>query len=129
VSDEEPQMQGLDGLLSQAMEMQQQLMAAQAEAAEQEVEGVSGGGVVSVVVTGGMEFRSVRIAPEAVDPADVDLLQDLVLAALHDAMARVQDLQSQSLGGLEGLLGGGGLDEMLGLGAPAADDDDATDEV
>jgi len=107
----------LEGLLSQAMEMQQQLMDAQAAAAEQEVEGVAGGGAVSVRVTGGMEFRAVRIDPAAVDPDDVEMLQDLVLAALLDATARVQELQAAGLGGLGDLIGGmGGTTGFPGLG-------------
>jgi nucleoid-associated protein EbfC len=105
---------GLDGLLSQAMEMQQQMMEAQAQAAQAVVEGQAGGGAVRVRVTGAMEFESVHIAPEAVDPDDVDLLQDLVLAALHDAVGQVNALQSESLGGLGDLLGGGGVGDLLG---------------
>lgn len=131
MSDESP-MPGLDALLSQAMEMQQQMMAAQAEAAGQEVIGASGGGAVEITVTGAMEFREVRIAAEAVDPDDVELLQDLVLAALHDAMAKVNDLQSESLGGFGEMLAGGGL-ATSGIGglfgepaieAVSLDDDD-----
>jgi nucleoid-associated protein EbfC len=102
----------MNDLLRQAQQMQEQLMAAQAEAAEQVVEGHAGGGVVRIAVTGGGEFQSVTIAPEAVDPDDVEMLQDLVLAAINDAMAKVQELQSSAmgnlgLGGLGGLLGGG----------------------
>ena len=104
-------MPDLSQLLEQAQAMQQQLMEAQAAAAEQVVEGVSGGGVVKVSVTGGMDFQSVTIDPTAVDPDDVEMLQDLVLAAIHDAVARVNELQQDSLGGLGGALGG-----MLGGG-------------
>lgn len=86
--------------------MQQQLMAAQAEAAEQEYEGASGGGAVRITVTGGMEFRSVKIRPDAVDPDDVEMLEDLVLAALHEAVHQVNAAQQQALGGLGGSLGG-----------------------
>jgi len=100
-------------LLQQAQEMQQQLVAAQAQAAEEEVEGQAGGGAVKVRVTGGMEFRSVRIAPEAVDPDDVEMLEDLVLAALHDAVAQAQELQQGALGAL-GSLGLGDLGGLLG---------------
>ncbi len=85
-------------------------MAAQAEAAEKVVEGQAGGGVVRVAVTGGMEFRSVTIDPAAVDPNDVDMLEDLVLAALHDAMAKVGEMQE----GLSSGLGLGGLGGLLG---------------
>ena len=96
----------LGALLQQAQQMQQQLMEAQAAAAEQVHEGVAGGGAVHITVTGGMEFRSVTIRPDAVDPNDVDMLQDLVLAALHDAVNKVNAAQQQALGGLGGALGG-----------------------
>lgn len=105
---------GLDfgALLEQASQMQSQMAEAQQEAAEQVVVGAAGGGVVRVEVTGGMEFRSVTISPEAVDPADVEMLQDLVLAALHDAVERVQALQAGTLGALD--LGGLDLGGLLG---------------
>ena len=96
----------LGQLLAQAQEMMQ----AQAEAAEQVVEGVAGGGAVKIQVTGGGDFQSVTIAAEAVDPDDVEMLQDLVLAALHDATAKVRQLQQGALGGMDlGGLGLGGL--------------------
>lgn len=123
----------MGSLLQSAMQMQQDLLAAQAEAADAVLEGVAGGGAVRIEVTGGLEFRSVTIDPEVVDPADVDLLQDLVLAALHDATARVQALQAQampSLGGLGGLgdLGDGGLDLGALFGGPVDDDEFEDDE-
>lgn len=102
---------GLD--FSSLLDSAQQMMAAQQEAAEQEVVGTSGGGKVTVTVTGGGEFRRVTIAPEVVDPTDVALLEDLILAALHDAMAQVNEAQASLLGGLD--LGGlGGLGGLLG---------------
>ena len=109
-----PKHPDINSLLQQAQKMQQQLMEAQAQAAEQVVEGVAGGGVVKVTVTGAMEFRSVSIDPAAVDPDDVEMLEDLVLAAIHDAMSKVQDLSQQAMGGLD--LGGlgGGLGGLLG---------------
>ena len=123
----------MGSLLQSAMQMQQDLLAAQAQAADAVLEGVAGGGAVRIEVTGGLEFRSVTIDPEVVDPADVDLLQDLVLAALHDATARVQALQAQampSLGGLGGLgdLGDGGLDLGALFGGPVDDDEFEDDE-
>jgi len=103
-----PKQPDMGDLLKQAQKMQEQLMEAQATAAEQVVEGQAGGGVVKVTVTGGMEFRSVTIDPDAVDPDDVAMLEDLVLAAIHDAVAKVNDLSQQAMGGLD--LGGlGGL--------------------
>lgn len=126
----------MGSLLQSAMQMQQDLLAAQAQAAEAVLEGVAGGGAVRIEVTGGLEFRSVTIDAEVVDPDDVDLLQDLVLAALHDATARVQALQAQampSLGGLGGLgglddLGDGGLDLGALFGGPVDEDDLEDDE-
>ena len=106
----------MNDLLKQAQQMQEQLMAAQAEAAEKVVEGHAGGGVVRIQVTGGMEFRSVTIDPKAVDPDDVEMLQDLVLAALHDATRKVSEAQQASMVGmmpdLGGIFGGGGLPEL-----------------
>ena len=96
----------LNQLLAQAQAMQEQLLAAQAEAAEQILEGVAGGGAVKVTVNGVGDYQSVTIRPDAVDPDDVEMLQDLVLAALHDATAQVQQLQQGAMGGLGGLLGG-----------------------
>jgi len=107
-------------LLRQAQQMQQQLAEAQAAAAEEVVEGHSGGGVVSVAVTGAMEFQAVHIDPAAVDPADVGMLEDLVLAALHDAVSRVQELNQEALGGLGSALGalGGDPGALGGLVGP-----------
>jgi DNA-binding YbaB/EbfC family protein len=104
---------GLDfgALMETAGQMQAQLLAAQEQAASTVVEGVAGGGAVRVEVTGGFEFQSVTISPDAVDPADVEMLQDLVLAALRDAAEQVASLQQPNidLGGMDlgGLLGGG----------------------
>lgn len=98
----------MSALLKQAQQMQEQLLAARAEAETQEVEGQSGGGVVKVRVTGGMEFRSVTIDPAAVDPDDVGMLEDLVLAAIHDAVAKAGEISEQAMGGLDlGGLGSG----------------------
>jgi len=103
-----PKQPNMNDLMKQAQKMQEQLMEAQAAAAEQVVEGQAGGGVVKVTVTGGMEFQSVHIDPDAVDPDDVAMLEDLVLAAIHDAIGKVNELSQQAMGGLD--LGGlGGL--------------------
>jgi len=103
-----PKQPNMNDLLKQAQKMQEQLMEAQAAAAEQVIEGQAGGGVVKVTVTGGMEFQSVHIDPDAVDPEDVSMLEDLVLAAIHEAVTKVNALSQQAMGGLD--LGGlGGL--------------------
>ena len=96
----------LGGLLESA----QQAFSAQAEAATQIVEGSAGGGVVTVAMTGAGEVRSVRLAPEVVDPEDIDMLEDLIVAALHDAGLKVTELQRQALGALGGL----GLGDIFG---------------
>jgi nucleoid-associated protein EbfC len=90
---------GLGGLLEQA----QQMMAAQQAASEREIEGIAGGGVVRVRTTGTGQVLSVTIAPEVVDPADVPMLEDLVVAALHDMNAQLLEIQREAMGPLSGL--------------------------
>ena len=100
MSDEMP---GFDALLQQAMQLQEQLLAAQAEAEATEVQGHAGGGAVTVTMTGGGEVQRIRIDPAVVDPADVELLEDLIVAALHDAATQARAQQASMLGGLGGL--------------------------
>jgi nucleoid-associated protein EbfC len=127
----------LEALLNSATQMQEQLLAAQAAAAEAVVEGRSGGGVVSVRLNGAFEFESVSIAPEAVDPDDVTMLEDLVLAALHDAVAKLASAQEQmaGAGGPGGMdlanldLGGLDLGGLLGGVGGGASDVEAIEEV
>jgi DNA-binding YbaB/EbfC family protein len=109
-------MPDLGGFLEQA----QEALSAQARAAQQVVEGSAGGGVVTVSMNGSGEVLAVGLAPEVVDPDDVEMLQDLIVAALHDAGQKVTELQREALGALGGLdLGGlGGM-----LGAADADPD------
>lgn len=121
---------GLGGLdLGSLLGAANQMMAAQAEAAGREVVGSAGGGLVEIGVTGGGEFTGVRIQPGAVDASDVPMLEDLVLAALRDAMAKVQQLQSGAMGGLDLASLGGGLGGLGGLlGMPGLDDDELDDD-
>ncbi len=98
-------------LLQQAQAMQEQLTEAQQEQAKQQVTGSAGGGKVTVVMTGDGQVHKVTIAPDVVDPEDVELLEELVVAALRDAANQVAELQESAmdgfdLGGLDGLLGG-----------------------
>lgn len=112
----------INSLLSQALDMQQRMAEAQARTAETEIIGRSGGGAVQITVTGGMQFVDVSIEPSAVDPEDITMLEDLVLAALNDAFDQLEDLQRSAmpaldLGGLGGALGGlGGLGGLGALG-------------
>lgn len=101
-------------LLAQALEMQQRLMDAQAEAAAETVEGRSGGGKVVVTMTGAGEVVSVRIDPSVVVVDEVDMLEDLIVAAFRDAATKASDRAQQGLGGLGDLLGEGGLEGALG---------------
>jgi len=113
------QMPDMSALLAQAQEMAGKLMAGQAEAAATVVEGQAGGGAVKITVTGAMEFQAISIDPSAVDPDDVEMLEDLILAALNDAVAEVNDLQEgPDLGDMD--LGGMGLGGLLG-GLPEGD--------
>ena len=100
-----PQMPDLGELLKQAQEMQQQLVEAQSAVAEQEVVGDAGGGAVRIVATGGLEFVSVEIAPEVLEEGDPSMVEDLILAALHDVVAKANELNASALGGLSGLTG------------------------
>lgn len=95
-------MKDLRDLQRMAKEMQAGMERAQAQLADETVEGTAGGGAVTVVMTGTQEAKSVRISPDAVDPADVETLQDLVLAATRDALAKSKELASQKLGGITG---------------------------
>ena len=99
-------------LMKQAQKMQQQLEAAQAELAETEVTGTAGGGLVTATVLGSGELRALTIDPKAVDPDDVETLQDLVVAAVRDANRAVTELANEKLGPLAGGLGGLGLPGM-----------------
>ncbi len=94
-------------LLEQAQQMQQQLAAAQDQLAQEEVTGTAGGGLVSVTMTGQGEVTAVTIVPAAVDPDDVESLQDLVVAAFRDASRAVNELTASRMGPLAGGLGGG----------------------
>ena len=97
---------GMGGLLEQA----QKMMEAQQAASEREIEGVAGGGMVRVRTTGTGEVLSVSIDPQVVDPSDVAMLEDLVVAALHDMNAQLLEIQREAMGPLAGLgdiFGGG----------------------
>lgn len=97
-------------IMKQAQQMQEQLMAAQSRLAEMTFEGTAGGGVVTAVVTGSNQLVSVEIAPEVIDPADPEMLQDLVVAAVNGAMRAAAEAAESQMGGLAGGLGGlGGL--------------------
>jgi DNA-binding YbaB/EbfC family protein len=100
----------MSGLLAQAQAMQEQLMNAQQELADMQIEGSAGGGLVTATVSGANELLGLVIKPEAVDPSDTETLADLIVAAIRDATNKAQAVAASKLGPLAGGLGlGGGL--------------------
>ena len=102
----------MNNMMRQVQQMQEEMVAAQAALAETNVEGSAGGGMVKATVTGTGELTSITLSPDVVDPDDIEMLQDLVVAAVADANRAAQALQSESMGGVTG-----GLDlSAFGLG-------------
>jgi hypothetical protein len=89
-------------MLREAQQLQAKMMKIQEELGNETVEATAGGGAVKVVITGHLKLRSVEISPEVVDPDDVEMLQDLVLATVNEAIEKAQQLASQRLGALTG---------------------------
>lgn len=95
-------MKGMGGMIKQAQKLQKQMAKMQEELAERTVEASSGGGMVRVVASGKQEVVSIQIEREVVDPDDVEMLQDLVLAAVNDALKQSQEMVSSEMGKLTG---------------------------
>ncbi|MEO8690511.1 MAG: YbaB/EbfC family nucleoid-associated protein [Solirubrobacteraceae bacterium] len=112
-----PPQPNMQQMLKQVQKMQAEMMAAQESLKDERVEGSAGGGMVKVVATGELAIESITIDPAAVDPEDVEMLQDTVLAAVNQALTAAQELAAGKMGGVTGGLGGpgGGLG---GLGLP-----------
>jgi len=91
-------MGNMQKMMKQMQKMQKEMQKAQEELAEKTVEGTAGGGMVTVVANGHKEILEVNIKEEVVDPEDIEMLQDLVLAATNDALKKVDDLTSQTMG-------------------------------
>lgn len=100
---------GMKGLMKQAQKMQRDMMKMQEELAGQEFEGKASGGMVTVKMNGQMEITGISINPEAVDPDDVEMLEDLIMAAIANAREQAQSASSNKLGGLTGGLNIPGL--------------------
>ncbi len=96
-------------MMAKIAQMGQQLQKAQADLAEKKAEATAGGGAVHIVVTGGMKVEALKISKEVVDPDDVEMLEDLLTAALNEVLGKVQSLQMGQLAGLAGSLGIGGV--------------------
>ncbi|WP_128895511.1 YbaB/EbfC family nucleoid-associated protein [Longirhabdus pacifica] len=95
-------MKNMNNMMKQVKKMQDQMLKAQEELANKFVEGTAGGGVVKVKVSGQKKVEEIIIQPEAVDPEDVEMLQDLVLAAVNDGMAKADELASKDMGKFTG---------------------------
>ena len=105
----QPRMPNMQQMMQQVQKMQQEMEAAQEELKSEIVEASAGGGMVTVKVSGDLEVKAVTIDPSAVDPDDVEILADMVLAAVNEALRSAQELASAKLGGIAGGLGGLGL--------------------
>ena len=90
------------GMLKQIQKLQQDLLAAQEALAEETIEVSVGGGAVTVVITGQQRIEAVRIDPEVVDPEEVEMLQDLIVAAVNEALDQTRELAAERLSGLTG---------------------------
>ena len=102
-------MKGMANMMKQAQKLQAQMLKLQEELAEKTVESSAGGGMVTVVANGRQQIVSIRIEREVVDPEDVEMLQDLVLAAVNDALAKAQQMVNSEMGKLTGGLNIPGL--------------------
>jgi nucleoid-associated protein EbfC len=110
-----PQGPNMNQILKQAQQMQAEMAKAQEQLKNEIVEASAGGGMVKVTMTGDMQLREIKIDPAAVDPEDVELLQDMVTAAVNEAMRSAQELASNRMGGIAGLGGGGGIPGLPGM--------------
>jgi nucleoid-associated protein EbfC len=106
----------MNAMMRQVQQMQAEMLKAQEQLKHETVEASAGGGMVTVTMTGELELKDIKIDPGAVDPEDVELLQDMVQAAVNEAVRSAQELAAQKMGAATGGLGGqGGLG---GLGLP-----------
>jgi DNA-binding YbaB/EbfC family protein len=105
---------GMNQMMRQMQRMQEEMEAAQTALAEATVEGSAGGGMVTVVVTGSGDVQRVTISPDVVDPEDVEMLEDLVVAAVNEGLRAAHALQTEKMGSVTGGLDLGSLGGLLG---------------
>jgi DNA-binding YbaB/EbfC family protein len=110
-----PKRPNVQQMMAQVQKMQRDVVAAQEELRNEVVEASTGGGMVTVKVTGDLQVREVRIDPQAIDPDDAEILADMILAAVNEALRMAQELAERKLGGATGGLDLGALG---GLGLP-----------
>lgn len=106
----------LNKMLEQAQKMQEEMLQAQEKLKQEKIESSSGGGMVKVVVTGDGQVESLTIDPDAVDPEDVELLQDMVLAAMNEALRQADQLREKAMAGTSDFDPMSALDALGGLG-------------
>jgi DNA-binding YbaB/EbfC family protein len=111
----QPRMPNVQQMMAQVQKMQRDMEAAQEQLKNEVVEASTGGGMVTVKVSGDLELKEVRIDPAAVDPDDLEILSDMILAAVNEALRMAQELAESKLGGATAGLDLGGLG---GLGLP-----------
>ena len=108
----------LNAMMKQAQQMQAEMNQAQEKLKDEEVEASAGGGMVKVKLSGDMRLLDISIDPEAIDPEDPELLQDMVMAAVNEGIRAAQELASERMGGVMGGIGGPGGGGLGGLGLP-----------
>jgi DNA-binding YbaB/EbfC family protein len=108
----------MNALLKQAQQMQAEMAKAQEQLADEEVEASAGGGMVKVRMSGDLKLKGIEIDPEAVDPEDAEMLADMVMAAVNEAIRSAQELATSKMGGITGGLGGLGMAGPGGGGLP-----------
>jgi nucleoid-associated protein EbfC len=111
-----PKQPDMNAMLRQVQQMQAEMLKAQEQLKHETVEASAGGGMVTVKMTGELELQEIKIDPGAVDPEDVELLQDMVQAAVNEAVRAAQELAASKMGAATGGLGGQG--GIGGLGLP-----------
>jgi nucleoid-associated protein EbfC len=111
----QPRMPNVQQMMAQVQKMQKDMEVAQEELRNEVVEASAGGGMVTVKISGDLQLREVRIDPSAVDPEDAEILGDMVLAAVNEALRMAQELAESKMGGATGGLD---LGNLGGLGLP-----------
>ena len=92
----------MSGMMKQVQKMQKKMMELQGELEQQRVEGTAGGGMITVVANGRQDILEIKIQPDVVDPDDVEMLEDLILAAIHQAQQRAQEMMDKEMGQITG---------------------------
>ena len=95
----------MNNLMKQAQKMQQQMMEAQEKLAEKNLEVTSGGGMVKIVITGSKEIKEIKLKPDVVDPDDIEMLEDLLLSAVNEALRQAEELANKEMGKYTGGMG------------------------